>query len=110
MANNMTTTQNGFRVVDVTFKGARKQSAIDAELGQESPVDNNVTVPVSLTPEQVKAFYEAKSDGTHNMNERKLYQQTIKWIDEMLALKKQVIDYQLKEEKLKEQQDDNTIE
>ena len=109
--SNMTTTRNGFRVQDITFKKARRQSEIDKEIENDTGVDrSNVSVPVSLTPEQVKSFYEQKIEATHNGQEKSLYRQTIRWIDEMLALKKRIVDYQLKEQKLSDGGIENTIE
>lgn len=92
MRDKVTTTKNGFRVQDITFKGARRQSAIDEELGinTEETSDGNIPVPVSFTPEQVIGFLDAKSITTQNMNERKLYKQISAWIDELFKLKKKV--------------------
>ena len=51
----MTTTKNGFRVEDITFKGARRQCEIDNEIEHEEGENTqDVKAPVSLTPEQVK--------------------------------------------------------
>lgn len=88
---NMTTTKAGFRVEDITFKNARQQSAILDEADQIEPEAWGVEVPVSLTPEQVKSFFEAKIEATKNGREKKLYKQTIKWIDEMLDTKKKLL-------------------
>lgn len=93
MSKSVTTTKNGFRVDDITFRGVRKQSAIVDELGlnEEYSEEGDVVVPVSLTPEQVITFLNSKSENTHNMNERKLYQQLIKWVEELFDLKKKVV-------------------
>ena len=93
MSKRVTTTKNGFRVDDITFKGVRKQSAIVEELGlnEEYSEEGDVVVPVSLTPEQVTTFLNSKSENTHNMNERKLYQQLVKWVEELFDLKKKVV-------------------
>lgn len=93
MSKSVTTTKNGFRVDDITFKGVRKQSAIIDELGlnEEYSEEGDVVVPVSLTPEQVITFLNGKSENTHNMNERKLYQQLVKWVEELFDLKKKVV-------------------
>ena len=40
--SNVTTTKNGFRVEDITFKGARKQSAILDE------IDSSKHAPIEL--------------------------------------------------------------
>ena len=92
MSKGVTTTKNGFRVDDVTFRGVRKQSAIIEELGlnEEYSEEGDVVVPVSLTPEQVTTFLNGKSENTHNMNERRLYQQLVKWVEELFDLKKKV--------------------
>lgn len=93
MGNKVTTTKNGFRVEDITFKNPRKQSAIIEELGIDNVDDSSkdVDVPVSLTPEQVKSFLSAKRDSAKNLQEIKLYIQVIRWIDELFSLKKEVI-------------------
>ncbi len=88
--NNMTTTEGAFRVENVSFKRARKQSEILKERQPESVSDSTTDVPVSLTPEQVKNFYSIKANGTLNMGEKRLYEQTIKWIDELFELRKKV--------------------
>ena len=93
MSSRVTTTKSGFRVDDITFKGVRKQSAIINELGldEEYSEEGNVVVPVSLTPEQVKTFLNEKAENTHNNNEKKLYHQMVKWIEELFDLKKKVL-------------------
>lgn len=92
MQNDVTTTRNGFRVEDVTFKNARRQSEIDKET-DHSEVDspNSSQIPVSLTPEQVKSFYRVRIANTSNMVEKAIYNRTIQWIDESIELKKQLI-------------------
>ena len=92
MRDKVTTTKMGFRVQDITFKDARRQSAIDEELGNntEEYSDGDIPVPVSFTPEQVINFLNAKGDSTQNMNERKLYKQISAWVDELFKLKKKV--------------------
>lgn len=90
--NNVTTTRNGFRVEDITFKNARRQCEIDKELGDNREVrEDNVKAPISLTPEQIKNFYNDKISVTTDPNERKVYQQTIRWIDDMLETRKKLI-------------------
>ena len=93
MSKGVTTTKNGFRVDDITFRGVRKQSAIVDELGLNEVYseEGDVVVPVSLTPEQVITFLNGKSENTHNMNERRLYQQLVKWVEELFDLKKKVV-------------------
>ena len=97
MSNRTTTTTNGFRVEDVTFRNARRQCEIDNEIEREESVEEEVQAPVSLTPEQVKAFYLLKIDKAKDSNEKKVYAQTIRWIDEMLETKKKLFAFENKE-------------
>lgn len=98
MSQNVTTTQGHFKVHDVTFRGARRQSEIENEI--ERPEEDNtsdIPVPVSLTPEQVKMFYLLKIKLVTDSNEKRVYAQTIKWIDEMLETRKKLIALEAKE-------------
>ena len=96
--NNVTTTQNGFRVEDITFKGARRQCEIENEIEHnEGDNTSDIQAPVSLTPEQVKAFYMLKITSAKDSNEKRLYAQTIKWIDELLETKKKLFALEAKE-------------
>ena len=95
--NNVTTTKNGFRVEDITFKGARQQSEILKEIDTEDIVEEEVLAPVSLTPEQVKQFYTEKIRVAKDSNEKRLYSQTILWIDELLETKKKLFTLESKE-------------
>ena len=101
--DNVTTTKNGFRVEDLTFKGARRQSEVAKEIEAERRANNpdadteDTTVPVSLTPEAVKTFYTSKANATVDMREKRIYLQTLKWIDEMLDLRKKYVALQLKQ-------------
>ena len=98
MSNNVTTTKNGFRVEDITFRGARRQCEIENEIEHEE--DNNsqdVQAPVSLTPEQVKSFYILKIASSKDSNEKRVYAQTIRWIDELLDTKKKLFALEAKE-------------
>lgn len=98
MSQQRTTTSNIFRVEDVTFRGARKQSEIDKELGIEPDVSTDeVEVPVSLTPEQIKSFYLKKIQATQDQAQRRVYAQTIKWIDELQSVKAELMQYKMKE-------------
>lgn len=89
------TTTGHIRVDDVTFRNGRKQSQILQEIAESRGVDvsevGDISIPVSLTPEQVKNFYKEKSEAADNVQEKRIYNQTIQWIDEMLDLKKKVI-------------------
>ena len=98
MSNHMTTTRNGFRVEDVTFKHARKQSEIENEIERDSEEEQfQIKAPVSLTPEQVKIFYLAKIDASKDSNEKRVYAQTIRWTDELLSTKKKLFALESKE-------------
>lgn len=100
--NRVTTTQHGFRVEDITFRGARRQSEIDKEIDKEEVIDSDdVKAPVSLTPEQVKSFYLQKINVARDSNEKRVYSQTIKWINEMLETKKKLIALEEKESAVK---------
>lgn len=96
--STVTTTKNGFRTEDITFKHARLQSEILKEMGEEV-VENtdDVKAPVSLTPEQVKGFYQSKIAVSRDSNEKRLYSQTIKWIDELAETKKKLFALEAKE-------------
>ena len=92
------TTTKGFRVEDITFHGARKQSEILKEIEQEEGVqEDNIKAPVSLTPEQVKSFYLQKINSVKDSNEKRVYSQTIKWIDELAETKKKLFALESKE-------------
>ena len=93
----MTTTRNGFRVEDITFKNARRQSQIDNEIEVEESIEEYVKAPVSLTPEQVKDFYTQKISVARDSNEKRVYAQTINWIDELLDTKKKLFALEAKE-------------
>lgn len=98
MKNNVTTTKNGFRVEDVTFRGARRQCEIDNEIEREDGDEtSDVQAPVSLTPEQVKDFYMLKIVNSKDSNEKRVYAQTIRWIDDLLETKKKLFALEAKE-------------
>ena len=95
---SVTTTKNGFRTEDITFRNARQQSEILKEMGdQNEGEEQSVQAPVSLTPEQVKAFYMLKITATTDSNEKRVYAQTIRWIDELLETKKKLFALEAKE-------------
>lgn len=95
----MTTTTRGFTVEDITYKHARRQSEIDKELGVEEPVAQEVEVPVSLTPEQVIAYYQGLISVSDNTNEKMVFSHTIRWIKELQKVKAELNLYKLKEER-----------
>ena len=105
--NDVTTTRNGFRVEDITFKNARRQCEIDNEIEKSEEVEDSIQAPVSLTPEQVKSFYMLKIASAKDSNEKRVYAQTIRWIDELLDTKKKLFALEAKEVK---ENDDGTAD
>lgn len=105
--NDVTTTRNGFRVEDITFKNARRQCEIDNEVEKSEETEDSIQAPVSLTPEQVKSFYMLKIASAKDSNEKRVYAQTIRWIDEMLDTKKKLFALEAKEVK---ENDDGTAD
>ena len=97
--NDVTTTRNGFRVEDITFKNARRQCEIDSEVEKSEETEDSIQAPVSLTPEQVKSFYMLKIASAKDSNEKRVYAQTIRWIDELLDTKKKLFALEAKEVK-----------
>lgn len=95
--SSVTTTRNGFRTEDITFRNARLQSAILDEMEREELPEDEVKAPVSLTPEQVKQFYTEKIKVARDSNEKRVYAQTIKWIDELSETKKKLFALEAKE-------------
>lgn len=95
--SNVTTTKNGFRTEDITFRGARRQCEIENEIERTEEEEVQVQAPVSLTPEQVKAFYMLKIASANDSNEKRVYAQTIRWIDELLETKKKLFALENKE-------------
>lgn len=95
--SQVTTTRNGFRTEDITFRNARLQSAILDEMEHEEIPEEEVKAPVSLTPEQVKQFYMSKIAVARDSNEKRLYSQTIKWIDELSETRKKLFALEAKE-------------
>lgn len=105
--NDVTTTRNGFRVEDITFKNARRQCEIDNEVEKSEETEDSIQAPVSLTPEQVKSFYMLKIASAKDSNEKRVYAQTIRWIDELLDTKKKLFALEAKEVK---ENDDGTAD
>ena len=105
--NDVTTTRNGFRVEDITFKNARRQCEIDNEVEKREETEDSIQAPVSLTPEQVKSFYMLKIASAKDSNEKRVYAQTIRWIDELLDTKKKLFALEAKEVK---ENDDGTAD
>lgn len=105
--NDVTTTRNGFRVEDITFKNARRQCEIDNEVEKSEETEDSIQAPSSLTPEQVKSFYMLKIASAKDSNEKRVYAQTIRWIDELLDTKKKLFALEAKEVK---ENDDGTAD
>lgn len=105
--NDVTTTRNGFRVEDITFKNARRQCEIDNDVEKSEETEDSIQAPVSLTPEQVKSFYMLKIASAKDSNEKRVYAQTIRWIDELLDTKKKLFALEAKEVK---ENDDGTAD
>lgn len=85
-----------FKIEDITFRGARRQSEIDSP--SNPLVENkNTDVPVSLTYEQVKSYYTKLAEETNDKELKRLYNRTVLWIDELQSLRLEVVKYQLKE-------------
>ena len=103
-----------FRTEDITFKNARRQSAVEDELRAENPElyeEDEIEIPVSITPEQVINFYKQKIDVAKDSNEKRLYSQTIKWIIELSDVKKKLNILEAKTSKKAEDTEyDNGIE
>ena len=99
--NDVTTVaRSGFRVEDVTFRGARQQSAILEEGVNDVEVrTEKVEVPKSLTPEQVKKYLLKTIQYSNNEDEKRVFAQVIKWIDELSEAKKKLISIELEDMK-----------
>ena len=97
--NNTTTSKNGFRVEDVTFKKARMQNEILNEgVSDTSCEPVEVKVPESLTPEQVKQYLAESVKSMEDTNKKKkVYAQMFNWINELLELRKKIRKYELDE-------------
>ena len=92
-----TTTNSKFPVIDITFKGARKQCEIDNEIGTENKTEEQIYIPVSYTPEQLVQFYEDKSSKTLNIAEKKKKKKTIELIKDYQTVKKTLVSFELKQ-------------
>ena len=98
--NSVTTVRNGFRVEDVTFKGARQQSEILNEgVSDVEVTPDKIEAPKSLTPEQVKSYLLKSIQVSVNDDEKRVYAQVIRWIDELVECKKKIISIELEEMK-----------
>lgn len=98
MSSRMTTAMgSNFRTEDVTYRHARRQSEIENEIEREEEPVEEIKAPVSLTPEQVTAFYLLKIKASNDSNEKRLYSQTIMWIKELQDTRKELLAYKEKE-------------
>lgn len=104
MMNDVTTVaRGGFRVEDVTFKGARQQSEILKEGVSDVEVNpEKVEVPKSLTPEQVKKYLLKSIQSSNSEDEKRVFAQIVKWIDELSEAKKKLVSVELEEMKKKD--------
>lgn len=97
----------GFRVEDVTFKNARRQSEIESELEGEDLQVGDVQIPTSLTPEQVKEYFLLKSQNVSE-KESRVFLQAVKMIDELLETRKKLFNLEFKI--VEEKEDDGTMQ
>lgn len=95
MSSHVTTVAGGgmFTIEDVTTRGLRRQSEVAKDIAARrgETIDNGVPVPVSLTPESIKTFFSKKRDETIDPHEKGVYDQTIRWIDELFDTKKKLV-------------------
>ena len=100
--------RNNFRVENITFTGARKQSEIENEIEHEEEPEQDIKAPVSLTPEQVIDFYKAKIAKASDSNEKRVYSQTIRWIKDLQSTKKELI--AIREKEIARGEEDKEVE
>ena len=85
---------------DVTFKNARLQSSILKEgVADTENKKQEVEVPKSLTPEQVKTYILKLIKSSQNEDEKRVFAQVIHWIDALTETKKKLTALEL--EKMK---------
>lgn len=108
MSNMTTAFGKNFRREDITYRHARRQSEIENEIEHDEVREQEVKPPVSLTPEQVKDFYKTKISVSSDSNEKRVYSQTIRWIDELFNTKKELA--ALKEKEIARSEEDKDVE
>ena len=109
MQGNTTTVQGGIRVEDVTFKNARLQSSILKEgVADTENKKQEVEVPKSLTPEQVKTYILKLIQSSQNEDEKRVFAQVIHWIDALTETKKKLTALEL--EKMKHEDNKSTVD
>lgn len=97
---NTTTTRNGIRVEDISFKDARKQSEILKEMDTPVQVDSDDTpIPVSMTPEQVNKYLTSKQESTNNQSEKKFLGDLISLLYSLFEDRKKLVALELQEDK-----------
>ena len=85
--SNVTTTRNGFPVIDITHKPKRMQTDnISASIredssGESTVTSNNSEVPSVVTLERAIKFYESHAQGEY----KNLYSSTAKWLREFMS-------------------------
>ena len=88
------TTTRGFRVEDITFKNARRQSEIFNELASENAQNDHIAtlppVPQSFTPEQITSYLNDVISNTEDHNTKRLFSMILKVVRENEDLKNQV--------------------
>lgn len=109
MQGNTTKVQGGIRVEDVTFKNARLQSSILKEgVADTENKKQEVEVPKSLTPEQVKTYILKLIKSSQNEDEKRVFAQVIHWIDALTETKKKLTALEL--EKMKHEDNKSTVD
>lgn len=79
-----------FESENVSFRNARKQSEVAKELAEERGISpEEVGVPVSVTPESVIKYFEEKAESS-NEQEKKIYLQSAKWIEELFEARREL--------------------
>lgn len=109
-ASRCTTTSSvgKFRVEDITFRQARKQSEVENEIDRDEETEEVIKAPISVTPEQVIEFFKTKIAKASDSNEKRLYSQTIKWIKELQTTKKELT--ALREKMIAREEEDKELD
>lgn len=84
-------------VIDVTFKGGRKQSDILKEVDLPVEQENEPTPPASLTSEQLENYCIQCIASTGDQQKRRVFAKLIQVIKEHEEMKKELRAYKLKE-------------
>ena len=106
---SMTTAMGkNFRVENITYKHARKQSEIENEGESEEEPGQDEKPNVALKHEKVMEVYKAKIANTSDSNEKRVYSQTITWIKDLLTTKKELL--AIREKEIARGEEDKDIE